>query len=394
MQRGVKRLFYASAGPGDMIAAHRFWQDGVADPEIVSVTFSSQIAEFCEARGFKCLMICPQGDGQKFDDGNFAIEHWRKSPKSGVSYHLEQIWYGLRLLAKALKFRADYAVLDLNCTHAFMMSLFRLFGIKVVVVLHTTLWPVVSGSRSRVDTFLLSIDKMLFWKFAPNGVIGMSDECIRQVQALVPHAKFRTQRALAQFNPDYFAATAPVDAGTRPLQILFVGRAEQSKGVLDLPLIAARVEARRPGSAFWTVCGDGADLARLKKILKREGVESLFNVAGWTKPRELIGFLGKSHVVIVPTRAEAGEGMAMTAIEAICAGRPVITSSAVPAIDLLRPACVEARPNDVESYADAVIRLATEPEYYETLRAACAPLSAPFFDRRLGLQAALDAVID
>ena len=390
----MKRLFYAAAGPGDMIAAHRFWQRGEVDPNIVSVTFSSQIAQFCKGRHFRCLMVCPQGDGQVFDDGVFAIEHWHKQQRSGLGYHLEQVAYGLRLLVKAVRFRADVAVLDLQCTHSFMMTLFPVFGIRVIVVLHTTLWPATSKSSSRVNTMLLSVDKALFWRFAPHAVIGMSDECVRQVGALVPYTKYAKHRALAQFHPDYFAKVGLVNESNAPFHILFVGRAVQSKGLLDLSSIAALVERRCPGRVFWTVCGDGPDLEQLKAMLEDEGVQNLFDVVGWTTPADLVAFLGRSHAVIVPTRAEVSEGMAMTAIEAVCAGRPVITSSAVPALELLRSACLEVQPNDLEGYADAVIKLATDPVLYDTLQTACAPLSAQFFDRSLGLQAALDAVID
>lgn len=390
----MKRLFYAAAGPGDMIAAHRFWQKQEPDPNIVSITFSSQIAQFCKDRNFQCLMICPQGDGQVLDDGAFTIEHWHKRDRSGLGYHLEQIRYGLRLLARAIRFRADVAVLDLQCTHSFMMTLFRLFGIRVVIVLHTTLWPAAQQDGAAANATLLQIDKMLFWTVAPHAMIGLSDECVRQVAVLAPHAKYPRQRALAQFNPEYFASVEPADTASKPFHVLFVGRAVQSKGLLDLPLIAALVERRCPGDVFWTVCGDGPDLGRLKDELGQAGVQHLFEVVGWTKPADLVPFLSRSHAVIVPTRAEVSEGMAMTAIEAVCAGRPVVTSSAVPALELLRPACLEVQPNDIEGYADAVRRLATDKALYDSLRIACTPLASQFFDRRLGLAAALEAVLE
>ena len=84
----------------------------------------------------------------------------------------------------------------------------------------------------------------------------------------------------------------------------------------------------------------------------------------------------------------------MTAAEAILAGRPLITNPVVPALELLRPACVEARTNDVDSYVDGVLKLISDREYYESLRRACPELAKPFYDREQGLTAVLKQVVE
>ena len=58
----------------------------------------------------------------------------------------------------------------------------------------------------------------------------------------------------------------------------------------------------------------------------------------------------------------------MTAAEAILAGRPLITSPVVPALEVLRPACVAARTDDVDSYVEGVLKLIGDREHYESLR--------------------------
>ena len=79
----------------------------------------------------------------------------------------------------------------------------------------------------------------------------------------------------------------------------------------------------------------------------------------------------------------------MTAAEAILAGRPLITNPVVPALELLRPACVAARTDDVDSHHEAVLKLATDAELYARLCRACPDLRAPFYDRHYGLTAVL-----
>jgi len=84
----------------------------------------------------------------------------------------------------------------------------------------------------------------------------------------------------------------------------------------------------------------------------------------------------------------------MTAAEAILAGRPLITNPVVPALEVLRSACVEARTNDVDSYVEGVLKLISDRDYYESLRRACPDRAEQFYDREQGLRAVLKRVIE
>ncbi len=80
----------------------------------------------------------------------------------------------------------------------------------------------------------------------------------------------------------------------------------------------------------------------------------------------------------------------MTAAEAVLAGRPVITSTVVPAHEILAPACLLATPNDPASYAHAVLTLLSDAGLYERLRTSCEQLQEQFYDRAMGLTAVLE----
>jgi glycogen synthase len=384
----MKRFFYAAAGPGDIIKAHQHWRESVDDPNEVSLTFSSQIAAFCNDCRAPTLMVSPQGDGRVHEDALFQLEHWKKPQLRGIAYHLGEIRYGLRLLNRARRFRADTALIDVGAMPVFMMSLFALLRIKVVVILHNTLWPSGFPPMRSVSRFILLLDRCLFWRNSPHAVIGVSHECIRQVESLSPNASYQRLVSLAQFDPHYFEQIAPPPLGG-PFNILFVGRAERAKGLLDLVDMAAHVDAKQPGLVRWLVCGDGPHLADLRARITDRGLDSIFEVAGWTRPADLIAYYSRSHAAIVPTRSDFAEGMAMTAIQAICAGRPLITCAVVPALEHLRAASIEAVTDNAESYADMVYRLATDKDLYRQLQSHCAPLSRQFYDRRTGLRAAL-----
>jgi glycosyltransferase involved in cell wall biosynthesis len=383
------RLFY-TAGPGNLIRAHQHWEQGQSDPGQMSLTYSSQFADFCKTTDSQALIISSYPSHQIYHSGQFFIEHCPKPfvNARGIFYHLSEMLYGFQIFFKALRFRADVAVIHSGTTHLFMLILFRLTGIHVVPVLHNSLWPKGFKPTRTVPKLILRLNAMLFRRGA-SAVIGISPECLRQVSEMTGGRRNGLIEMHAQFSADYFAAIVPPPVERQPFKVLFCGRVTRDKGVYDLLLMAQRVEQLRPGLVHWIVCGNGPDLTGLREEHARLGLGEIVNLRGFTPPHELQAILGEIHAVIVPTRGEFTEGMAKSAIEAILAGRPCITSPVVPALEVLRPACMEARTNDVESYVAAIIELAQSPQLYEKLCAACPALSAPFYDPEFGFSAAM-----
>ena len=299
--------------------------------------------------------------------------------------------YGVGLVKTAVRFKSDYAVLQSGSTHYFVMSLFRLFGIRVIPIMHNTLWPAGFPPKSVVSRAILFLDS-LFFRCAASAVLCVSPECVRQVHQLTREK----HGELVRFNPQYVAShflpqTPPPPL--KPFRLLFAGRMVRDKGIFDLLQMMKELQSRLPGLATLTMCGAGPDLDRLKIESKMMGVEDVVAIRGWTAPNELRRLLADSHISIVPTRSEFSEGMAMTAIEAILSGRPVITSPVVPAIEVLRPACVAVRTNDSTSYANAVVQLIENPDLYRKLVNASSALQGMFYDRSKSSEAALKHVI-
>ena len=83
----------------------------------------------------------------------------------------------------------------------------------------------------------------------------------------------------------------------------------------------------------------------------------------------------------------------MVSAEAVLAGRPVVSSSVNPAIDVLGDAFVAAQPDDVDSYVAAIRRLAEDGADYARRVAACTAVQQPFVDSENGLCAALARAI-
>jgi glycosyltransferase involved in cell wall biosynthesis len=267
-------------------------------------------------------------------------------------------------------------------------------GIRVVPVLHNSIWPHGYPPTRSIPRLICWLDSV-FYRHVAMAVIGVSPECTRQVEQLTPGRYPPLYQIRAQFMPEYFALIPPPPPyDQRPFQIMFLGRVVRSKGVFDILEIAQKVETREPGHVRWEICGSGPDLEEFKARRHEMGLDSIINIRGWTPLSDLIDVYTRSHAAIVPTRSSFIAGLEMTAAEAILAGRPLITNPVVPALELVRPACVEARTDDVDSYVEGVLKLIGDREYYETLRRACPELAKPFYDQEQGLTAVLKRVVE
>jgi glycogen synthase len=388
------RIFYA-AGPGNVIAAHKHWINGDFDPSEMSLTYSGQFASFCDKVGAEAYIVSYHYSPNTFSEGSFILEH-RPKPMSGASgmrYHISEILYGLGLLVSAIRFRADVTVIVSGTTHYFMLCLFRLARIKVVVVLHNTLWPAGYPPTRVTARLLLQLDS-LFFRYFSTATMGVSRECIRQAAQVSGGQAKNLHEFRSQFRSEYFAGIPVPPGGNNDVfRILYAGRINRNKGVFDILAIAQQIDVRMPGRAHWTLCGSGPDLDDLKRRHEEMGLEAIVSIRGWTPPEEMRSALAECHASIVPTRSDFSEGMAKTVVESVLSGRPVITNPVVPALEMLRSACVEASTDSVESYIDAIQNLIDDPGLYHALCEACPELQRQFYDRGKGFCAILEKVI-
>ncbi|PZU07963.1 glycosyltransferase family 4 protein [Sphingomonas sp.] len=389
----VKKVFYASSGRANIIGAHRHWREGRFDPSEVSITFSSQIQDLCVDLGAEGLFTSDRGEAETLKDGAFTFLHRPKRPASGLGYYWEDLRYAFMMLREARAFGADVAILDSGVTQFFMMALFPLFGIPVIPVLHNSLWA--SGFRptSMRQRVIQWLDRR-FWRRVPLATLAVSTECERQVDEIAGPKHRPVVQVRAQFRREMFDAIPPADPDATPFHVMFIGRVVEEKGVLDIPLMARWIEDRAPGAVRWTLCGKGTALEAVRASIRERGLEGVVETPGWMTLEQIQDVYAKSHASIVPTRSGFCEGLAMTAAEAILAGRPLISNPIVPALEILQPAAMAARAEDYESHAQAVLALAQDRALYRRLQAACAPLAAQFYDREQGLEAVLRRVIE
>ncbi len=386
------RVLYA-AGPGDVIGTYGYWVEGHDDPSQVSITYSSQFYEVCRALNAQAYVISSHPKKKLFRDGQFLIEHrpifWRDS--SGIFYHLGQLWSGLQLIASAIRFRSNVAVVADGTTHWFILSILSLLGVQVIPSLHCVLWrKYIPQSREEKILLKLSSD---FFANRCMAILTASNEINEQLKQLTASENLPLVNFLPTYQRTEFAEVGEPDEEHSPFRVLFAGRIEHNKGVFDLLEIAKRFVALGRQDIRFDICGKGSALEALRESVEAAGLESYFVCHGHCNKTQMREMFNRSHVVIVPTRTDFVEGFNQVVVEGILSKRPVVTSAVCPALSYVEPAVVEVPPNDWTAYGDAILKLCDVREFYKQKQQGCLGVQEQFYDKSLGWAAALKSVL-
>ena len=386
------RILYA-AGPGDVIGTYNYWVTEQDDPSQVSITYSHQFYNLCRDLDAEGYVISSCTKRKFLRDEQFTIKY-RPIPflsSSALFYHLGQVLYGLRLIASALRFRANVAVVADGTTHWFILSLLSWLGVQVIPSVHCGLWRKYVPP-SKVQRLILKLGRHFFARDCA-AVLTVSDEISDQIAQLTGNK----QRIVRRFSPIYhreqFADIDPPSDRRSPFRVLYVGRIEQSKGVFDLLEVAKHLAAIGRRDITFDLCGNGSILDSLRRAAKLAGVEARFVCHGHCNKQKMRRMFSRSHAIIVPTRTEFAEGFNKVVAESILAGRPVITSAVCPAVPYVRDAVVEVPPDDIMGYANALLKLCDDRQFYEQKRQSCLGLQEQFYDHSKGWGGTLKSIL-
>ena len=136
--------------------------------------------------------------------------------------------------------------------------------------------------------------------------------------------------------------------------IAFVGRCEESKGILDLIEALAEVRAAIPRARL--ECAGEGDLEALADHADALGVAADVRALGWVGPGERDRLLARAAVFALPSYAE---GLPMSLLEAMAAGCPVVAAACGGIPDLIVDGVngLLVAPGDVDALACALHRL-------------------------------------
>jgi glycogen synthase len=370
-------------GNGGIVDALSTWHAKEDVMSETSLTFSSQVFDFCKANNFTTLAVSAYKSSAQIHLDNFYAFSEPKLQLSGsLGYYLSQFLYAIKIMYWALKFKPTYLHITSGATFWFLLAPLKLLGIKIFPQLHNTLWAKGFMPKSYIKVLFLTLDAW-FFKHIASGVICCSPEVKRQVEAITANKSCPIYVFKPQFNPSKFVISQKTTYNqSDDFNVVFAGRIERDKGVFDLLAMAKTLQHE---NVKFHICGDGSSLNALRELCETQNLSQSFKIYGRLKQDKLIEIYSKSHVVIVPTTKDFAEGLAMVAVEAILLDKPVIASSVVPALELIKSASIEVESESIEGYINAIRSLKNDQHFYQQLCSSCNALKMQFIDKKSGL---------
>lgn len=383
------RIMY-TAGPGDVIGTFRHWREHRDDPSQVAVTYSGQFYDVCEALGAQGFVFATHPRREVVKDGRFRIEHLGcQAGSSGrVRYQLSQLWLALRLIGLVIYHRIDVLVFSQGTCHCFPLRMLPWIGVKVIPSVHCVFYSPSTRRLSRTQRILERLDRP-FWQRTATCVLSVSPDVTRQMDKLTRGDHPPVLEFLPTYRRGTFDSPSEMPPPRRPFRVLFAGRIEENKGVFHLLEIAKRVKSAGREEVQFDLCGTGTVQESLARQASEAGVGDIFRIHGHCERARMQQMFRQAHALIVPTTTDFVEGLNKVVVEGVLASRPVITSSACPAIAYVRDAVIEVPPDDVDGYEAAIMRLARDEGLYRRAQQACSRLQEQFYDEPRGWGATL-----
>ncbi|MFN6954176.1 MAG: glycosyltransferase family 4 protein [Acetobacteraceae bacterium] len=275
-------------------------------------------------------------------------------PLAGAGYHpirpgwLDRAWGAKRgyrsALLRALRSFAP-ALAEVHISPVLAARLRRAVpGLRVVWVVHNTL-DHMAAERLR-------------WLSGVDAAVCVSDAVRASLLAGLPEGLAR--RAVTIHNAIRgLPPAAPV--GAREPVILFAGRIVPEKGVDAFLAAAERLSGALPGWSF-EIHGAPRQDTPPEFVRQCRAMADAAGVAwrGHTAPALLRERLAQVAIVVVPSRS--GEGLPRIAQEAIGCGAAVVASHCPGLPEALGDAALTADPDEADALAQAIARLARDPE--------------------------------
>lgn len=393
--KNKKRLCLAyAAGPGDIVKTFSYWQKGEDDPNQVSVTYSSLFYETCrslDARGV-ALSSCSRIDSIRTEQ--FLVENMPKEkPGHGLLHHLQQIMYIRKIIQKAISEGANVLIVADSTGYFFPIAWFAPSYLKIIPTLHCNLF----SRFNPLSPFQKIINKLNSHLFSKKvaAILTVSPSINAQIESITNNKSRPIYRFHQLYRKEYFDAVKSPDFSSDHFNLLFVGRLEKEKGVFDLLQIAETLDNQGINHIIIHICGNGSCENELRLAVAEKKLDKKFYIHGYCNQKEMITHINASHAFIVPTRTTFEEGYNKVVIEALLSKRPVITSPVCvyPEIETISDAVIVVPPDDIEGYLAAVIRLATDKQYYRDKQSQSSENSDKFYNKALSWQANLERII-
>lgn len=376
----LKKIGYLS-GPVDARRIYDSRMSGV-HTDLFGTSYLSHLMEVCEDQDRQAVIITTHGS-EAYDAqcGRFTILNRPQPGGRSLQYHLRQVSWARQMLGEFERRGVGTAVLTAGQHYWLVTPPFRRRGMRFINSYHCAIRALGHKRLSPHELFIRLTSLRHLAHGDPTMVIvpTIGDELAKEPGA----QKRKVLQLLPDYNREVFANFTPPPLATEPqskVNVIFAGRVTRNKGVFDILAVAEELAQREGPEVHFHIHGEGDALGALTAAVAASPARHLVQVYGFTAGLQLTDHYGRADIVIVPTRSDFDEGVAKSVVEGVLTLRPVVTSIACPSIHMLADACVEAQVDSPSSYADAVWKLANNPDLVRAKSRSGATLRDMFFD--------------
>lgn len=188
-------------------------------------------------------------------------------------------------------------------------------------------------------------------------VIALSEGWAGFLRGFAPRARVTVVPNAVALPPDCATGTGAGHAGlagAEPGRVLFLGRLEAAKGVTELLDAAALLAPRFPHLRL--VLAGAGETQAWRQAAQARGIAGLVELPGWLDGAARDAELARAAVFCLPSHAE---GLPMSLLEAMAAGRAVVASAVGGIPEALRDGenGLLVPPRDAQALADALARV-------------------------------------
>lgn len=162
------------------------------------------------------------------------------------------------------------------------------------------------------------------------------------------------------------AANRPETSPKDPVKLVTVMRLSPRKRALALVDMMDRLVARPAvPPVTLTIIGDGLQRRKLAQAIMRRGLQSVIHLAGYRSREEIRRIFSRSDIFVMPSRLES---FGIAALEACCAGLPVVAMSASGIAEWLTDGLNGLIADDDAHMIDCLSRLVMDVRLRESIR--------------------------
>jgi glycosyltransferase involved in cell wall biosynthesis len=299
-------------------------------------------------RGHEILLVSQSGSPLQLK--------WRERGLPGEAVHIRgdvdiKAWVRLAGVLRAF----EPAVVHAHTGHAHSVALAASFfhDVNALVVTRRVARPIRKTffNRMKYSRFVTRFVAISAFVAKTLKDIGVSPERISVIPSSVRVEEFETREGA----PETRLELGLSDGDFVILNVGSLSREKRQENVLEVAAIVSE-KIRR---AKFIVAGEGRLRARLEKRARELGVEHVVSFLGFRE--DIPQLMRVADTFLFPSESE---GLGTSVLEAMAAGLPVVASRTGGISEIVEDGVTGflSEPQDVHSMAEALMRLATEPE--------------------------------